>query len=400
MLGTKRLPPEVQRALRWDATGGFIGGLFNGAIFPFLGVILRRDLHGSAFLIALLGSAFAIGNLFGPFVAHHSRNQAKLPYVLWLSAISRSGFIFMLFAGSALSFTAITVLACSFGSLGSPAYAAVIRDAYPLARRGQLMGIVRVLFVGGSMTGALIAGWALHYVDYRTFFPLAALVGLTGTAAFSRLGVQAAPGEPAAKQARIWEVFRSASQDRPFRTYSLAFFLYALGNLILSPVFPVFQVDELHISTRWVSYLATTASAFGMIAYLYWGRVLDRQGPFRLLLSAMLISSISPITYYLAHDVRVLLIASMAQGIANAGTDLGYVNASIRFAQRELVTSYAAVFAFLQAMRGIPGPFIGAALSDWLGPRPVFLLILALWIASAVVAFYGLRHMGKGRQEE
>jgi hypothetical protein len=55
------------------------------------------------------------------------------------------------------------------------------------------------------------------------------------------------------------------------------------------------------------------------------------------------------------------------------------------------VVSYVAVFAFLQAMRGIPAPFIGAALCNWLGPRPVFLVTLGLWAAAAAVAFAGMK---------
>ena len=46
---------------------------------------------------------------------------------------------------------------------------------------------------------------------------------------------------------------------------------------------------------------------------------------------------------------------------------------------------YAGMFAFLQACRGIPGPFVGAALSDLMGPRPVFLIALGLWTISASI---------------
>jgi len=102
-------------------------------------------------------------------------------------------------------------------------------------------------------------------------------------------------------------------------------------------------------------------------------------------------SAIAPLTYFFAHNVPTLLIASAAQGLAFSGGDLGYVNAALRFGRREAVTYYAGTFAFLQALRGIPGPFIGAALAEWLGPRPVFLVALGLWTASAAIAFLGWR---------
>jgi hypothetical protein len=63
------------------------------------------------------------------------------------------------------------------------------------------------------------------------------------------------------------------------------------------------------------------------------------------------------------------------------------------------VVSYVAVFAFLQAMSGIPGPFIGAALSELLGPRSVFLITLGLWVGAAMVAFRGMKLAAKQQQE-
>ncbi len=399
MFSLTGLARPVRHALKWDAISVAFGGLSNGALLPFLGVILRRDLHGSAFLIAMLGAAFSVGNLFNPLMAHHIRSRVKLPYAVWPAMCSRAFYLLMPLAATAPVFVLITVLAGALGSLASPAYAAVIRDAYPVERRGQLMGLVRVLFVAGSILGSLIGGFVLHIMSYRWFFPMVTLVGMLSVAAFSRIGVPAAPGEEALIKARVTDAFKLVQADRLFRIYSLAFFLWALGNLILSPVFPVFQVDLLHISTQWVAYLAIASSAMGMVGYLHWGRVLDRQGPFPLLLYIMSVATIMPVTYYFARSVSVLLIASAAHGLALAGGDLGYINASLRFAQRDRVVSYVAVFAFLQAMRGIPGPFIGAALSELLGPRSVFLVTLGLWVMAAMVAFRGMKLAAKQPQE-
>ena len=391
MFALTGLGKPVRHALKWDAISAAIGGLSSGAMFPFLGVILRRDLDGSAYLIALLGASFAVGNLFNPVMAHHIRSRVKLPYAVWPPVFSRAFFLLMPLAATAPTFVGITVMGCALGSLAAPGYAAVIRDAYPVERRGQLMGLVRVLFVGGSMLGALIGGFVLHALSYRWFFPMVALFGMAGSAAFSRIGVPAAPGAETPTGGRVTDAFKIVAADRLFRIYSLAFFLHAFGNLILSPVLPIFQVDLMHISNQWVAYLSMVASGLGMIGYLWWGRVLDRRGPFNLLLCVLGVASIGPLTYFLAGNVKVLLIAAAVQGFAGAGGDLAYVNAALRFARRDLVVSYVAVFAFLQAMRGIPAPFIGAALCNWLGPRPVFLVTLGLWAAAAAVAFAGMK---------
>jgi MFS family permease len=97
--------------------------------------------------------------------------------------------------------------------------------------------------------------------------------------------------------------------------------------------------------------------------------------------------SVYAVTYYFAHSLPVLLIASAATGLAWAGGDLGYINAAMRFGRREHAATYASMFAFLQALRGIPAPFIGAALShvSFIGTRGVFLVSLCCWATAAVV---------------
>jgi MFS family permease len=280
---------------------------------------------------------------------------------------------------------AICFVANAVATLASPAYAAVIRDAYPANQRGMLMGLVRVLAVGGSMIGALIGGAVLAHWSFRWVFPVAAAIGLVATATFSRVGVQAVPDDPSATERSLWESYKNVRADRAFGLYTTCFYLYGFGNLILGPVIPVFQVDELHITPLWVGYLATTGAAFGMLGYIFWGRVLDRHGPFRLMLMVVAVVSLMPITYFFAHSVPVLLIAAAASGFAYAGGDLGYVNAALRFGSRDSAASYAGMFAFFQACRGIPGPFIGAALSGVLGIRPVFLIALVFYAASVAV---------------
>jgi MFS family permease len=379
------IPASCRRALAWDSTSGLVGGLFNGALFPFLAVIARGELHASIYLIALLNCSGSVGNLLNPVVAHAARRRAKLPYVVWPTAIGRSIFFLMPLATAAPAFVAIAFLANFTIAFAAPAYAAVIRDAYPAARRGRCMGLVRVLVVIGTMGGSMVGGLLLSHHSYRFVFPAVTVLGLLSILAFSRVGVPAAPEEGASPHLRLADFFAVVRRDKSFRLYCTCFYLYGFGNLISGPVMTVVQVDYLHITPQWVGYLTTAGAASSVLGYLYWGRVVDRRGPFRLMLMVISVVVISPITYFFAQSVPVLLIASCATGFGWAGGDLGYINAAMRFGRRETATAYAAMFAFLQAMRGIPGPFLGAALKDLIGPRPVFLIALGFWIASAVV---------------
>jgi MFS family permease len=382
------IPEPYRRALRWDATSGFIGGLFSGSVFPFLGVIARDNLHASTYLLAVLNASPAIGNLFNPLMAHTIRNREKLRYVVLPIAIGRSCLFLMAFAVTAPIFIAIAFVANAITSLASPAYAAVIRDAYPAARRGRYMGFVRVLAVLGVMGGSMAGGALLAHRHFQLVFPLVTIVGVLAVVAFSRIGVPARPSAEAPPVMRLRDTFAIVRSDRSFKLYCTIFYLYGFGNLIAGPVIPVVQVDLLHITPQWVGYLAAASSASSILGYLFWGRVVDRRGPFRLMLMVIAVVSLSPITYFLVFSIPklpLLLIPACASGFGWAGGDLGYINAAMRFGRRDHAAAYAGMFSFLQAMRGIPGPFLGALLSSLVGPRWVFLVALGFWGASATV---------------
>jgi MFS family permease len=353
------IPEPYRRALRWDATSGFIGGLFSGSVFPFLGVIARDNLYASTYLLVVLPIA-----------------------------IGRSCLFLMAFAVTAPIFIAIAFVANAITSLASPAYAAVIRDAYPAARRGRYMGFVRVLAVLGVMGGSMTGGALLAHHHFQLVFPLVTIVGVLAVAAFSRIGVAARPSAEAPPVMRLRDTFAIVRSDRSFKLYCTIFYLYGFGNLIAGPVIPVVQVDLLHITPQWVGYLAAASSASSILGYLFWGRVVDRRGPFRLMLMVIAVVSLSPITYFCVFFVPklpLLLIPACASGFGWAGGDLGYINAAMRFGRRDHAAAYAGMFSFLQAMRGIPGPFLGALLSSLVGPRWVFLVALGFWGASATV---------------
>ncbi|MDH4179442.1 MAG: MFS transporter, partial [Armatimonadota bacterium] len=223
----RTIPETSRRSFKWDAVAGVLGGIYSGALFPFLGVLARSaPLHASAYLLAFLNASGSVGNLFNPLMAHHIRQRAKLPYAVWPIAIGRAVFLLMPLALWAPVFVAVSFLANATGALGSPAYAAVIRDAYPVQRRGELMGLVRVGAVAGAIVGALAGGFALERFSYRWVFPVVALIGILAVAAFARIGVPAQPKPATPAGASLWDGFGLLRTDRVFALYAGGFFLY------------------------------------------------------------------------------------------------------------------------------------------------------------------------------
>ncbi len=273
------VPAACRRALKWDSISAVLSGLFSGAVGPFFGVIARQDMHASNFWLAMLSSSGSAGNLLNPLVAHHIRKKPKLPYIVWPMALARVVFFFVPLALSAPLFIMIGFANSFIGTLSGPASHAFLRDAYPAERRGRLMSFVRVLAVLGGLAGAALGGRLLMHYDYKLIFPLMAFVGLLSVAAFTRVGVGCHPEEDAPPQMGFWESVAIVRKDPAFKLYCTFFYLYGFGNMMAGPIITMVQVDQLHITKQWVSYLSITQAIFGMLGYFLWGKVVDHRGP-------------------------------------------------------------------------------------------------------------------------
>jgi hypothetical protein len=148
-------------------------------------------------------------------------------------------------------------------------------------------------------------------------------------------------------------------------------------------LYPIFLVDELHLSYSEVGVLGMIYAVFWMSFYVVWGRAVDKRGAFWTVRANVLLTALLPLSYFLAQDVRMVALAYVFNGITVAGIDLGWLNAIMRFASKERVADYTAVHSGLSGVRGLIAPFLGTALMaiPGLGLRGVFLLSAAVIVA-------------------
>ncbi|HEY3377560.1 MAG TPA: MFS transporter [Armatimonadota bacterium] len=416
------VPKAIQQTYRWDARAAWLAGLYSGMTLPFFGVIARRDLHASPFAISLLISAPFLGHLLSMFVAWHMQNRPKQPYMYWLSLISRLPILFMAFAMTTPVFIGLVIASQILSCFTSPAYASVMKDAYPDNYRGRLMGMVRIgmtmmamvsgLYVGRLMESGLPRSWVLavalaaalviaheiqrnvprvlvaalvvllgylgapwlaHALPYRLVFPVAGALGLLAAWMFNH--IREAPLEAAGEtRFKMQEGLMTLFKDRRFGLYSLGFFICGFGNLLPGPLMPLFQVDELHISNEWVGILAMVGAGTSAVFYGIWGRLMDRYSPLLTVILSFAMCGIAPLIYAHAHSVPTLMFAAIAMGIGNPGIDLTWLNGVMYFTGREGIPRYAAMHTFLVGVRGLLAPFIGTWLLRSLTLRQCFLV--------------------------
>lgn len=362
----RSIPKKNRPAFKRDALAGFLIGAYTGAIFPFYMIIARDRLHASTFLIGLMTAAPFLGNLLALMWANAMEGRPKMPFVVWSGIVARAIIILMLLADTPIKFALIITASQFLGTIAAPAYAAVMKDVYPDAQRGRIMGYIRVLLALAMMLSTAIVGILLSGLNYRWIFPIAALFGIGASISFSRIRTTPPSEEERVNKRPTHEFLLSAfgilKENREFRWFALSVFVFGFGNLLLTPIYPIFQVDRLHIKTSQAAVLTNVFSVVWMVSYLYWGRFVDVRSPLRATLVNVILSVIIPVNYFFAGNVWMLLPAYVVMGITSAGIELAYFNGILRFAEEGRVPHYQALFSWLMGVRGTIAPFIGAAL--------------------------------------
>lgn len=400
------VPPKARQVWVRDSWAGFLVGVYIGGIMPFMLVIARKQLHASETQIGLMGAAPFIGNLLALFWANAMEGRPKMPFVVWSCILARAVFILMLFVTTPAWYAAIVTASQFLATIAGPAYASIMKDVYPDAHRGRLMGYVRVVIALANVLTALLVGRLLGGQNYRLIFPIAAMFGIASSVVFRGVPTPEPPQDEVdnKKGTRDFLVdsVKLLTENRSFRWFGLSVFVFGFGNLILVPVFPIYQVDRLRFGTPEVAVLTMVFNVVWMFSYLFWGRYVDDVHPLRAVVVNVLLTLLIPLNYILAGAMRnpgvaTLMPSAALSGITAAGLELAYFNTVIHFADQRRIATYMAIFSCLLGIRGSFAPFIGAALMKTFSLRHwdlsyLFASAMVIMFLGMLLQIAGVRH--------
>lgn len=383
------LSPQVIPAYRWDALAGLLGGIYMGAIFPFVMRIARADLHASRLEISLLMAAPFIGSLLAPLWARQMVGRSKMPFCVYSWTFARALFFGMFLVTQAWQFVLLIGTAQIIGSISGPAYTSLMKDIYPDEERGRAMGLVRVGAYSALLVVSFIAGHLLDSgVPFRWLFPIAAVIGIAGAWSFSRVPVRESLA-PAARQERLsafrfWlQTVAILKHNGGFRWFAASVMTYGFGNLVAFTLYPLYQVDRLHVTNVQVATLTNAASISSIIAFAYWGHFMDRHGALWTALVNILVQCLMPVVYLFSGAWWHLIPAAIAQGVAGAGIELAYLNVILTLSEEGKEAQYQALHSMLLGVRGTIAPFVAVPILRVLGFHTSFVVCLSLMLLGA-----------------
>lgn len=378
-------PARVRRNFRIDVFSAICGGVFTAVVVAFMPIVVRR-MGGSTTDVAIVVAAPFVGHLLSPLTSYLLTGLPIVRVVAGAVTLARATFLAgVIFAATPLmlSITTVAFFVVSVANIG--AYTALMQGIYPDRERAQAMANVRIGAAVAGIAAAAVAGTFIDIAPAQWVFAVAALIGLPGAIAFFwvRYDGSARP----IQRRSIPDIARGVWADHKYRRLLLSFTVFGIGNLMNVAVYPIMLVDHFNASNSFIGAMTAVSSGTMIVAYLVWGRMIDRGSSIRLTLVNTVVTLLVPIGYIAAADVWLLIPVSIIAGIVNAGGEITFFTNIVQIAPRERIAEYATAQSLLMGLRGTAAPFIAAALLGFTDPRVVLLIgVLFMTFGAAIMA--------------
>ena len=380
--------PRVRQNFRIDLIGAISAGVYLTVLVTFMPVVVRR-MGGSAADVALIIAAPFVGHLLSPIGTYLYSGIAPVRVVAATATLGRLiflGGVLLATGPNLLAITTVIFFIISTSNIG--AYTTLMQGIYPDTERARAMANVRI---GSSIAGIAAAAFAGAFIDVlpaSVVFMAAALFSLPGAIAF--FGIRFDRPRVTVARRSVALVARDIWADRRYRRLLLAATVFGVGNLMNVAMYPLLLVDHFQASNSFIGAMTVVTSATSIIAYLVWGRVIDRGSSIRLTLVNCVVTILIPVGFIAATDTWQLIPVAIITGIVNAGGELTFFTNIVQLAPRERIVEYAAAQSFVMGIRGTLAPFIASALLGLVDARAVLLtgvlfMTTGAWIMSGAV---------------
>jgi DHA1 family multidrug resistance protein-like MFS transporter len=273
---------------------------------------------------------------------------------------------------------------------------ALVAANTPREHTGYAMGLLQVGMGIGVAVGPLIGGAIADAVGYAAaFYATAALLFIGGVLVWWGVEEHFEPPEALKTEAKslVAEWRHVLSSPGIPVTYGLRF-LSQLGQMMIFPIAPLFILTLLSETGRINTFtglvvgsaaLATTVSA------IYLGRLGDRVGHRRILITSALLAALFYLPQSLVTAGWQLLVLQALVGVCMGGL-LPSISALLaRYSEPgEEGAVYGLEHSITSAARAV-APLLGAAVAGWFGLRATFVAAAFIYLVAGATARLGLK---------
>ena len=199
-----------------------------------------------------------------------------------------------------------------------------------------------------------------HGLDFRWMFFIGGIFGVGTACAFSRLRLPTVTGSatPPPLGWFLRDTFSILRTNKGYRWFTASVFITGFGNLIATTYYPIYQVDQFHITPTQIANMQNIGGIAVHLRPVLLGLV---HGPLRLAGdgSGGRIRQLPDARLYALEPTSAYLyVAATVMTMTSAGIDLGYLNTTLMFAEPGRAAQYQAVHSSFFGLRGTIAPLL------------------------------------------
>lgn len=389
---------KTKKAILW--TNVFNEPLFS--LYALLAVILRKDLHISAFQIILFTMLKPIVSILSFYWSSWIKNHpSNLRCNLILAGIGlRIPFLLFPFITQGWFYIASGVLYMLLYRTINPIWIEVLKRNLSKQTRDRYYSIGSSVSFGMSVLLAIIFGKILDisWLRWQWIFFGSALLGLFGLFFQVFLPIQNSTYVSDNRTNISWKSFltlpwvnsfRLMKERRDFARFQWIFMLGGSGLMLLQSILPVFVVDTLHFSYMDATIAVLICKGLGFcLSTSAWARALHKYPIYFVISLVCALFAIYPMCIFSAISFPfAIYVAQIIYGIASAGSHLAWNLSGAIFARGESSMQFSSVNVVMVGLRGLIAPLLGGYLYLKLGAPSVLCLGMFLCIIGTVYAY-------------
>ena len=346
----------IWRNLSLDLVAAIGYGVSGALVSTLLPTIARRG--GLEPLgLAVLAAAPFVTNLLSIFAGQFGpRSTRQFAFLRGLGAGSLVALVFLPGAPVILAVAFAFWISISFSS---PFQLRFWGATYPGRMRGRVVGFLGTGRAAAAGVAALAGGVLADRLGGPTAVALAGIVGVVcalGYAGFRGAGA----ARPIPYSAR--ESLRALRERPMIQRVALAQGFFGGGFIAAGPLYALVYVDRLDLSLADVGLIGVFGAAATTVSFLAWGAVADRFDALAAMRYGSLVGLAGLLGYAVAPALAVLLVASLAIGVANSSIEVGVAGV---ISENTGMDSRAAAMSGWNAItgaRGLVAPFVMSSL--------------------------------------
>jgi Arabinose efflux permease len=270
-----------------------------------------------------------------------------------------------------------------------PAAFAIVSSTVPEKKMGQSLGFMQAALLVGGIMGPLIGGTLAHIYGMRQSFAVAALFLLLATAAVWLL-VGESKAAVTVKAGSIIADIKSALANRTLINLLLLLLLVNMTTMVLQPLITVYvtelqgTVSGAELTSGFIFGLAGVA---GALAAPVWGKLGQKRGFFRILVTALACSGVINLLQFFIGNIIQFAIIQFTFGLFIAGVvpainTLVIANTDSDFRGRAFGLTSSA-----NQIGSMLGPVMGGVIGSFAGIKAVFVFTGLLLLAAALAVW-------------